>query len=200
MWTNPVIGPGTGLVSMIDQDIMNIIGMVIQGPMTRILKAMIIKVIATGFATTRTIVIYDNQSSGGQNPRSNKHKSDKKSDESKKLTCYTCSGAHYSTDKKCPKYGQPKSSAKMYATREDSVKSADHKCQDGDRRVLSSHDLVHNNWPDPDPQVTERFAAACSDSEEEPTSEYGMVVSEAYFIGSQYISEGELYNMESDVD
>jgi hypothetical protein len=53
--------------------------------------------------------------SGGKSSRQKDPNSDKKSEDRKAPTCYSCRGPHYSSDKKCPKYGQAKPAAKMYA-------------------------------------------------------------------------------------
>jgi hypothetical protein len=134
------------------------------------------------------------QPSGGHSSRSNENKSDKKSNESKKPICYICSGPHYSTDKKCPKYGHLKTSVKMYAVREGTAMTADQKpCDD-----MGQAGQQKEENPDTDLPVKERLAMACSDSEVNPVSEYGSVQSNTNPYGSQYSSEGELYNLESD--
>ena len=46
-------------------------------------------------------------SSGSKPSRYQGFKPDRKSGDSKAPTCYACGGPHYSTDTKCPKYGQP---------------------------------------------------------------------------------------------
>jgi hypothetical protein len=46
--------------------------------------------------------------------------------------------------------------------------------------------------------MKERLAAAYSDSEDGVTSEYSSAVSDLDPVGSQYSSDGELYNYESE--
>ena len=137
-------------------------------------------------------------SSGGKPSRHNDHKSDGKADERKTPTCYSCGGAHYSTDKKCPKYGQPKPAAKMYAAREGSVTETDRQPSNGHEQSTSSCDKGPDNRSGSEPTARERLAAACSDSEGDSTSEYSSAVSDVDPVGSQYSSEGELYSYDSD--
>ena len=86
----------------------------------------------------------------------------------------------------------------MYAAREDSVSPADPKAT----HQSSSNDYKDHPSPDQDSDnqsaTKERFAAAHSDSEGRSPSEYDSAVSEVDPYGSQYSSEGELCNLESD--
>jgi hypothetical protein len=137
-------------------------------------------------------------SSGGGPPRPGEPRSDRRSDDCKSPTCYSCGGQHYSTDKKCPNFGQPKQAAKMYATREGSATETDHSTVNSHEWVTSSCDKeqdVHHPLGHP---TKERLAAACSDSEEVPSSEYSSAVSDIDPIGLQYSSDGALYNYDSD--
>jgi hypothetical protein len=131
--------------------------------------------------------------SGKRQSRHDKYKSDKKSDKRKPPTCYSCGGVHYSTDKKCPNYRQPKPLAKMYAAREGSVNKAN---QEDNHQASCLKDLDQENGSDQE-AAQEQLAVAHSDSEGDNPSEYGSALSDNDPNGSQYSSEGKLYNMES---
>ena len=138
------------------------------------------------------------QISGEKSSRSKDLKSDVKSDDRKAPTCYSCGGPHYSSDKKCPKYGQPKPAAKMYAAREESVTESDHRSNREREQNPSSNRKGPGGQPGPKSNAGERLAAAYSDSEENSTSEYSSAVSDLDPVGSQYSSDGELYDYESE--
>jgi Reverse transcriptase (RNA-dependent DNA polymerase) len=136
-------------------------------------------------------------SSGSKPSRYQNNKPDKKSGDSKTPTCYSCGGPHYSTDTKCPKYGQPQPAAKMYAAREGSVSLTD---QPATHQSSKEDDRNHPSHKDSDNQsaMKERVAAAHSNSEENSPSEYGSAMLEVNPYSSWYSSDGELYNLESD--
>jgi hypothetical protein len=132
-------------------------------------------------------------------PRPGEPRSDRKSDDHKSPTCYSCSRQHYSTDKKCPNFGQPKQAAKMYAAHEGSVTETDHPTVDSHEQATSSCDKeqdVHHPLGHP---MKERLTVVCSDSEDVSSSEYSLAVSDDIdSIRSQCSSDGALYNYDSD--
>src|ERR1700679_281564 len=104
--------------------------------------------------------------------------------------------AHYSTDPKCPKYGQPRPAAKMYAAREGSTSPVDRQAAHQSSKEGDEHRPSPYRDPDCLAASKERFAAAYSDSGSDSSSEYGSALSGMNPYGSQYSSEGELYIME----
>ena len=75
----------------------------------------------------------------------------------------------------------------MYTARESSAKEAEE--DQGHHPVAPCEDASKGE---------ERLAAVHSDSEEGPLSEYGSALSGDEPYGSQYSSEGEMYNLDSD--
>ena len=126
-------------------------------------------------------------SGSGPSKVENHRASDRKSGDTKGPTCYSCGGPHYSTDKKCPDYGKPKPATRMYTARESSAKEAEE--DQGHHPVAPREDASNGE---------ECLAAVHSDSEERPLSEYGSALSGIEPYGSQYSSEGEMYNLDSD--
>ena len=117
----------------------------------------------------------------------NHRASDRKPGDTKGPTCYSCGGPHYSTDKKCPAYRKLKPVTRMFAARESSAKEAEE--DQGHLPTVPHEDASKGK---------ERLATVHSDSEEGPLSEYrsALLGSEPY--GSQYSSEGEMFNLDSD--
>ena len=117
----------------------------------------------------------------------NHRASDRKSGDTKGPTCYSCSGPHYLTDKKCPDHGKPKPVTRMYVARESSAREAEE--DQGHPLAVPCEDASKGE---------EHLAAVHSDSEEGPLSKYGSALSGSEPYGSQYSSEGEMYNLDSD--
>jgi hypothetical protein len=85
----------------------------------------------------------------------------------------------------------------MYAARERSASETDRRPPPNNGREDDEHPSPKKDL-DNQPTSKERFGAAYSDSEGSDPSEYGSALSDQDPYGSQYSSEGELYNLETD--
>ena len=88
------------------------------------------------------------------------------------------------TDKKCPDHGKPKPVTRMYVARESSAKEAEE--DQGHPPAVPHEDASKGE---------ECLAMVHSDLEGGPLSEYGSALSGGEPYGSQYSSEGEMYNL-----
>jgi hypothetical protein len=85
--------------------------------------------------------------------------------------------------------------AKMYATREQSVTESDPRTSNEREHASNSNKKGPSNRSGSHSTAKERLVAAYSDSEDDSISEYSSAVSDLDPVGSQYSSDGELYNL-----